>query len=192
MNIYRYPVKALIFDYIRSGLGVLVPIALMLFTDLLPVVFYILAGLVLLFGIYGVRTALRQATLLSVDGNGVRQEGPLGGLLNREIRWADLRDFRLRYYSTRRDGKGGWMQLVLRATDGSEGHGSNGPIRLDSNLPGFDDIVRQVYEMARDHGLANDPASAANLTAMGLGSDDPAVQPTVSSPAPPNDAALPS
>ncbi|MBT7757246.1 MAG: hypothetical protein HN732_07950, partial [Rhodospirillaceae bacterium] len=78
MNIYRYPVKALIFDYIRSGLGVLVPIALMLFTDLLPVVFYILAGLVLLFGIYGVRTALRQATLLSVDGNGVRQEGPLG------------------------------------------------------------------------------------------------------------------
>lgn len=166
MNAYRYPLKEHVADYVRAGLGFFVPVALILFADLAPVIFYIMAALALLFGVYGLRTALRQATIILVDGDGMRQEGPLGGLFDRDIRWAEMREFRLRYYSTRRDREGGWMQLVLR--------GRRGPIRLDSNLPGFDDIVERVHDAARNRGLTIDPTSASNLDTMGLGDGDAA------------------
>lgn len=177
MNAYRYPLKEHVADYVRAGLGFFVPVALILFADLAPVIFYIMAALALLFGVYGLRTALRQATIILVDGDGMRQEGPLGGLFDRDIRWAEMREFRLRYYSTRRDREGGWMQLVLRGPDGTAGQGGRGrrgPIRLDSNLPGFDDIVERVHDAARNRGLTIDPTSASNLDAMGLGDGDAA------------------
>ncbi len=181
MNQYRYPPKELVGEYIRAGLGVFVPLALILFTDLLPLIAYILLALVALFGVYGLRTALRQASVIIVDDIGVRQEGPLGGVFNRAIRWSEMRDFRLRYYSTRRDRKDGWMQLVLRAKAGSD---SRGPIRMDSNLPEFDDIVKQTYEHGREIGLAIDPTSAANLASIGLGDGEavPATDEAVSRP----------
>ena len=170
MNSYRYPLKELVPDYLRAGFGFFVPVGLMLFTDLATLVFYVLAGLALLFGIYGLRTALRQATVLSVDGNGLRQEGPLGAVFDRYLCWADMRDLRLRYFSTRRDHKQGWMQLILRAADDSTSHG---PIRLDSDLHGFDDIVRMAYDVSERRGLPVDPTSASNLAAMGLGDGEP-------------------
>ena len=179
MSIQRYPRKALLADYLRAAMGVLVPLALMIFTDLLPVVFYILLALALLFGIYGLRAALRQATVIIVDGDGVRQKGPLWGFFDRDIRWSDMRDFRLRYYSTRRDGKEGWMQLILRGAGGRNGSGDlegsparGGAIRMDSSLPGFEDIVRQAHAMSLEHGLVTDPTTANNLSASGLGADD--------------------
>ena len=162
---HRYPLKSLVADYIRAAVGVFLPIALMLFTDLLPLVFYAMAALVVLFGIYGLRTAWRHGTVLAVDEDGVRQEGPLGGLLDRNIAWPEMRDFRLRYYSTRRDGSDGWMHLILRDANG-------GRIRLDSNLPGFDGIVGRAHAVALDRGLSIDPTSATNLAAIGLGAEE--------------------
>ena len=53
MNTYKYPSKKLIPDYLRAGFGFFVPVGLMLFTDLVPLVFYILVGMALLFGVYG-------------------------------------------------------------------------------------------------------------------------------------------
>lgn len=168
MSSHQYSSKALAADYFRSALGVFAPLALIFFTELLPLVFYFMAALALLFGMYGLRTAWRQGTVLTVDGNGVRQEGPLGGLLDRAVDWSDLRDIRLRYYSTRRDRSAGWMQLIVRGTAGR--------IRMDSNLPGFEDIVRQACAEARERRLTTDPATAANLSSLGLSAGDGAAE----------------
>ncbi len=166
MSKHSYPIGTLVADYMRAACGVFFPLALMIFTDLLPLFFYCMTALVLLFGIYGLRTAWRQCTVLIVDRDGVRQEGPLGGVLDRSLRWSEMRDFRLRYYSTRRDGKGGWMQLLLRGAD------RRGSIQMDSNLPGFNDIVAQVHAIALERGLPVDPTSATNLSHLGLATDD--------------------
>ncbi len=166
MNSYRYPTSTLVADYLRAAAGVFLPIALMIFTELLPLFFYIMCGLVLLFGFYGLRTIQRQGTVVIVDGDGIRQEGPLGGMFDRRMRWSEIGDFRLRYYSTRRDGKEGWMQLILR------GAGKGRPIRMDSQLPGFNDIVAQVHAAAQQNSLTVDPASAANLAHLGFGAKD--------------------
>lgn len=166
MSLHRYPPKSLAADYLRSAIGVLLPIALMLFTELIPSIFYIMAVLACLFAAYGLRTAWRQGTVLTVDDNGIRQEGPLGGILDREIRWSEMRDFRVRYYSTQRDRKGGWMQLILRGENGG------GQIRMDSNLPGFEEVVRRAHAAALQRGLALDPTTTANLASLGIGKAD--------------------
>ncbi len=166
MSRHRYPISALLADYVRSAFGVFLPIALMLFTELLPLVFYAMAALALLFAIYGLRTAWRQGTALTVDTDGVRQEGPLRGLLDCGIPWSELRDIRLRYYSTRRDRREGWMQLILRGME------NRAVIRMDSQLPGFDDIVRQAHAASRDHGLTIDPTTATNLSSLGVDAAD--------------------
>jgi len=163
MNRYRYPTSALVADYLRAAAGFFLPLALMIFTELLPLFLYIMCALVLLFGFYGMRTAQRQGTVLIMDGDGIRQDGPLGGMFDRSVRWSEMGDMRLRYYSTRRDGKEGWMQLILR------GAGKGGAIRMDSNLPGFNEMVAKVYAAAQQRGLAIDPTSAANLAHLGLG-----------------------
>ena len=165
MNSYRYPIGTLVADYLRAAAGVFLPLALMIFTELLPLFFYIMCALVLLFAFYGLRTIRRQSTVIIVDGDGIRQEGPLGGVFDRSGRWSEVADFHLRYYSTRRDGKEGWMQLVLR------GAGKGSAIRMDSHLPGFDDIVAKVYAAAQQRGLSMEPATAANLAHLGLGED---------------------
>jgi len=103
----------------------------------------------------------------------------LGAVFDRDLRWADMRDFRLRYFSTRRDHKQGWMQLILRAADDSA---SRGPILFDSYLPGFDDVVRLAFDVSERRGLPVDPTSASNLAAMGLGDGEP--------PGRPHDAAM--
>jgi hypothetical protein len=102
--------------------------------------------------------------------------------LDREIGWSEMQDFRLRYYSTQRDRKEGWMQLILRgmasrapgqhevANPGGPANG--GVIRMDSILPGFDDIVRQAHDAARRHGLAIDATTATNLSSLDLGTGD--------------------
>jgi hypothetical protein len=176
MSRHRYPINALLADYVRSALGVLLPIALMLFTDLLPLVSYSMTALAMLFAIYGFRTAWRQGAVITVDRDGVRQEGPLRGLLDRGIRWSELRDIQLRYYSTQRDRRKGWMQLILRSM------GTHGVIRMDSQLPGFGDIVRQAHAAARDHDLIINPTTAANLLSLGVVTADPATATAVTKP----------
>jgi hypothetical protein len=135
-----------------------------------------MTALAMLFAIYGFRTAWRQGAVITVDRDGVRQEGPLRGLLDRGIRWSELRDIQLRYYSTQRDRRKGWMQLILRSM------GTHGVIRMDSQLPGFGDIVRQAHAAARDHDLIINPTTAANLLSLGVVTADPATATAVTKP----------
>ncbi|MDP6563747.1 MAG: hypothetical protein QF578_02895 [Alphaproteobacteria bacterium] len=160
MSRHRYPTQTLVADYLRAGAGFFAPVALLVLTDLVAPVVYVLVFLAVLFGVYGGRTLLRQLTELEADDDGIRSRGPLGSALDREVDWAGLQDLRLRYFSTRRDGKDGWMQMVLR--------GDGGVLRIDSQLPEFDGIVRRAHAAATLRELALDPTTQTNLKASGL------------------------
>jgi hypothetical protein len=67
----------------------------------------------------------------------------------------------LAYYAPRRARQDGWLQLTLR--------GPSGPaIRVDSTLDGFDDVLRRATGAAARNELPLDPATEANLAALGL------------------------
>jgi hypothetical protein len=153
---HLYPVSAMIGDYLRAAAG-LVPVgAIFATTPVAPVPAVLLGGLALVFGIFGLRTALRHNSSIELSGIGIRSFG----LVERRIAWTELDRLKLSYYSTRRDRKSGWMQLELV--------GAGTKLSLDSRIAGFNEVVRCAAEAACERRLQLTESTAANLEALGV------------------------
>ena len=152
-------------DYVRAACGLACTVGpLALVADSLVMSGLLGAGAIL-FLIFGVRTWARRKSIIELDRDGITATGlptllrPAGGGSVR-LRWGDLGMVRLRFFSTRRDRSEGWMELSLAA--------GGRRVRLDSNLDGFTAIVARAAAEATANGLALTPATATNLTALGL------------------------
>ncbi len=161
---HRYPQSGIIGDFARAGVGLLVSVGLLLFTDLLPIVSYIAWGLTLLFAVFAWRTLLRQFSLVEVDGQGIRLTNRVHRRFSKELPWSAMSDMKVRYFSTKRDRSDGWMQIVLK------GNGSR--IQLDSTLEGFDGIAAQAARHAQQRRLELSPTTLTNLKSMGLAPEE--------------------
>jgi hypothetical protein len=136
-----YPVRALIGDYLRSGLGIVLTLPPALAVPLGSVAQYVLAALVVLFATFGARTLIRQSSTVAIEPGGVT----VSALRRTRLEWARLRSVKLNYYSTRGDRGEGWMQLTLKGTGGPDG----GTIRVDSSLDGFVEVARAGHGAAK-------------------------------------------
>jgi hypothetical protein len=154
---HAYPISALFGDYLRAAAGFFPTIAVLATVSAGVVEATMLGGLAALFAVFGARTALRHSTCFEATATGLRASG----LLRASIPWSELDRMKLAYYSTRRDGRGGWMQLKL--------HAGWSTLRVDSRLEGFTELVRVSAEAAEMRGLSLDPATSANLQALGVG-----------------------
>lgn len=154
MSRHRYPGGALAADYARAVLGLGATGGIVAFANALPFWTYVFGGLALMFLAYGVRTALRQLTVVECSETGLAAAGPRPI----SIDWKDVRDVRLRYFSTRRDRSAGWLQLTVA--------GPRGTIRLDSQLEGFETVAGRALRAAESNGLAIAPDTAANAQAL--------------------------
>ena len=156
MSTHRYPASSLAADHCRAGIGLLVTGGPLVFLGPISGLIYILAPLAVLFGIFAVRTLVRQLTTYEATETGFRVSGPVGF----ELAWSDISDMRLRYFSTRRDRGRGWMQLRIRGTGRT--------VRLDSTLEGFSDIVARAAKEAARHDIALSDATLDNMQALGI------------------------
>ena len=155
MSGHRYPVGSLVLDYLRAGVGLTMTAGPLLFADPSETATYVLAALALLFAIYGGRTITRQMTTIELSAEGLRRSGPVRA----DLRWSDLARVSLRYYSTRRDRKKGWMQLRLWGA-------GNQRIHIDSSLDGFAEIAAATARAAKDRGIELDETTRGNLSAL--------------------------
>ena len=155
---HRYPLASLAADYGRAAAGLAFTALPVLAVQAAPPVAWVLGVLACLFAAYAIRTALRHMTVIVMDQDGLRAEGPLAAA----ARWDALRSLRVAFYATRRERRNGrgWMQLKLR--------GGGRSLAVDSTIAGFDAIVRRAAEAARRNRLAYDPATAANLLSLGV------------------------
>jgi hypothetical protein len=160
MSSHRYEKGSVTADYLRAVIGVVICGGLMIGAAPVPAVSVILLLLVLLFGVYGIRTWLRQATVIEVDETGIKSRGPLGRFADTDVAWDGLNDLRIRFYSVKRDRKDGWMQLIVR--------GDGGKILCDSQIDGFDTIAERAFDAARRAGVELNEVTVANLKSMGL------------------------
>ncbi len=160
-GVHRYPQKQIAQDYARGGVGLALTALPIVFLALHPMFFWPLLAGAVLFAIYTGRTLLRQLTVFHSGEQGIAAHGPLASA----IAWRDLADLRLRYFSTRRDRKDGWMQLTLR--------GGGRTIRLESPLIGFSDIADRAADAARANGLSLNDATTNNLVALGIDNPPP-------------------
>jgi hypothetical protein len=151
-----YPATAMIGDYLRAAAG-LVPTGVVFATEPVgTVAATVLGSFAAVFGVFGLRTALRHRTSLEMSDTELRAYGAL----RCRISWAELDRVKLSYYSTRRDRRSGWMQLELRA-GGSR-------VRLDSRIAGFDRLVQRAAEVAAMRGVLLSDATLDNLQALGI------------------------
>src|SRR5207237_10135110 len=111
MTRHAYPHSALFGDYLRAAAGFFPTIAVLAVVPVGIVGGTMLAGFAALFAVFGFRTALRHCTSIEVTEAGLQSSG----LLRASIWWSKLDRMKLSYYSTRRAGRGGWMQLKLGA-----------------------------------------------------------------------------
>ena len=156
MTRHVYPPSALLGDYLRAAAGFFPTIAVLAISPVGIVGEAILGGFAALFAVFGIRTALRQRTSIEVTGAFLQSSG----LLQTSIWWSKLDQMKLSYYSTRRDGRGGWMQLKLGAGWST--------LRVDSRVEGFSELVGTSANAAQIRGLSLDPATLANLQALGI------------------------
>ena len=153
----RYPRQTLWADYLRALAGVLLcglPLVLLEVNRWLA---FVLAAGFVLFGLFLVRTALRQSTRYVLGVDTLCAEGPAGTL----VEWGRLDRMKLAYYSTKRDRTSGWMQLSV----GSVGRRT---LKVDSSLDGFYDIVERAALAAEALGLDLSRATRVNLRSMGI------------------------
>jgi len=152
----RYPLSSLVFDYFR-GIVVVAMSALILWsvgTD--TPIFWVFVGLIVLFLLWLGHTALRHISWIRFDEQGL-QSRPWP---KKDIAWSALEDMALRYYSTKRNRKNGWMTLTLKS--------QKNRIELESTLPHFTAIVARAAYAANEARLTLDPITLENMSAIGV------------------------
>jgi len=151
-----YPAGAMIGDYLRAAAGIVPTAALFATVPIGLVPGVILGGFGAVFAIFGVRTVLRHRTRIEMTDTGLYATG----LWPRAVGWRELDQFKLAYYSTRRDRRSGWMQLELGS--------GRGRVSVDSRIEGFDILVRRAAKAAAECGVQFSEATAANLDSLGV------------------------
>lgn len=159
-RLMRYHFGALIGDYLRSASGFgLCVIPLVMFSPLPWVMLLLVAG-AWLFLMLGLRTALRQASRVRCDGEGV-------ALISRfrvtELAWPEVGNVALRHYAGRRQGGEGITELTLKGQSG----GWKVKIVATSRLTGFDHLLAAVARVIGQRELGVDPVTAYNFAALG-------------------------
>lgn len=153
---FRYDPRVLTGDYVRAGFGVALTWGPLLIVEAAPIMVYILFALGGVFAVFGIRTLIRQMTMIEVSGKGIQARGPAG----RAVSWDDLNAMKLAYYSTRRDRQKGWMHLTLK--------GGGRSVSVDSSIDGFDTIVEAALDAATRNNLVLSDVTRANLDALGI------------------------
>ena len=156
-----YPSAAVAGDYGRAALGIALTWGPLAVVEPAVAVGYALGGLGALFAAFGLRTALRHASRIELSPEGIAIAGPLATRLP----WDRITGLSLRYYSTQRDRRGGWMQLRLRRRGRA--------LVVDSTIEGFVAIVRAAAEAAARNGVELGAATRTNLSALGIEPPEP-------------------
>jgi hypothetical protein len=152
----RYPLGSLVWDYMRGilGLGISVVIMQSIGTD--TPIYWVVLGLAVLFLVWLANTALRNISRIRFDEEGLRSTP----WPKKNIAWSGLEEMALRYYSTRRKRKDGWMTLTLKA--------GKDKIDIESTLPHFADIVARAAYAAKQVNLQLDYVTLENMDAIGV------------------------
>ena len=155
MSFHRYPIEVQRSDLIRGGGGLLLTAGPLIFLPMHWVVTVLFSAAAILFAVFTARIVQRVFTRYESGEQGIVAHGPAGAT----IAWDALSALKLKFFSTRRDRKDGWMLLILK--DGRR------TLKLESTLTGFDEIVDRAAEVAKAKRLPLTDATTSNLLAMG-------------------------
>ena len=152
---YRYPPTSLVPDYLRAGLGIVATGVPLVVIDLALPALIIMLALASVFSAFAAQAVRRHRTRIEVTADAIAAYPP-----GTRVGWSEVTCLGLAYFSLRRDGEKGWMELKV-------GVGAR-VVRIDSRLEGFAEVVDRAAAAARDRALSLDATTASNLATMGL------------------------
>jgi hypothetical protein len=152
----RYPLGSLVYDYLRGILGLGISAVIIQSIGIDTPIFWVILGLGVLFLVWLAHTAMRHVNRIRFDEEGLRS----APWPKKTIPWSGLEEMALRYYSTRRKRKDGWMTLTLKA--------GKDKIDIESTLPHFADIVARAAYAAKLANLQLDQVTLDNMDAIGV------------------------
>ena len=155
MTEHRYPPSAMVRDCMVSGAGLALSLPPMVMLDLPAVTLGIFGLTSLCFAAYGLGVVRRRRLRVGIDEDGLSFSPP-----RRYIAWNEITRFRLAWFSTRRDGARGWMELKVQSRAAT--------LRVDSRLDRFQELVGHVWCAASRQGVEADPTTRVNLDALGV------------------------
>ena len=155
---YRYPWRAMVTDHVRAVVGAACTVTPLILVELPGLVQVVLALLAVIFVMFGLQAVLRNATRILVSERDIRAR-PLG----KRLAWDRLTRLTLAYFSVRRDGRGGWMELKVQS--------GRRTLRIDSRLDGFTEVVRLAAAAATGACLHLDASTLSNLAILGIDVD---------------------
>jgi len=156
MKEYRYPIQEISREIWRAGLGIVVTAVPLLLLQPSSVIVYILGCLLCLFVLYGVRAFDRQIARICISDQNIS----ITGIRTRAIEWEALERLDLSYFSTRRDGEKGWMQLKLT--------GKGVRLRIESTVTDFEDLVGICVSVAAEKRVSLSATTRRNLDILGV------------------------
>ena len=142
-------------DSLVSGTGLALSLPPLVMFDLPAVTVGILGAMSLAFAVHGLGVVRRRRIRVETDEDGLWFSPP-----RQRIAWNEVTRFGLAWFSTRRDGARGWMELKI-ASPGAT-------LRVDSRLDRFPELVGRAWNATSRRGLEPDPATRANLEALGV------------------------
>ena len=155
ITVMQYPRRVVMPDLIRSVLGIVLCTGIAFTPDVIELLRWIAGALILLFLVYLLRTLFRLGARIHVSDYGVRQSGVMSGSA---FGWPELTGFRLRYFSTRRDGKKGWFEMTLDA--------AGTKLVAESTLNGFGRLLELARDAANENEIMIDDVTRTNLMRM--------------------------
>lgn len=156
MTEHRYPKDSLVRDYLRAAGGSGLMAMPFITAEPGPIAGTILGLGVILFTVYGVTTWQRHNMTIRVSTEGILADR----LFGKFVEWNQLDALKLSYFSTTRDRRQGWMQIILT--------GGGSRLKFDSTLQDFDQIVARAVQAAEARRLQLSPPTVENLRSLGI------------------------
>jgi len=157
---YRYPWRAMVADHVRAVAGVACTVTPLIFLELPWLARAVLIFLAMIFALFGLQAVFRHASRVLVSERDICAR-PMG----KRLAWDSITRLTLGYFSVRRDGRGGWMELKVQS--------GRRTLRVDSRLDGFAEVVRLAAAAATGACLQLDASTLSNLALLGIDTDIP-------------------
>lgn len=158
---HQYPRKTTYLAVARmlAGIGVVGGLCLLIGGVVATVV---AAVLVVIFVVYGAKAIMRGQDKIDLTSEGLLintwRPGDASDGNIKELPFSEISGLRLAYYSTRRDGEKGWMELVLKTPKAK--------LVVESEIKGFRQIAMTCYAHAKRQGVRLTLASERNFEVL--------------------------
>ncbi len=143
----------------RAGAGITVTAVPLLLLGPSSVIVSLLGCLFCLFVLYGLRAFDRKIAKICISEKKIW----IAGIQTKAIEWETLEALNLAYFSTRRDGEKGWMQLKLK--------GRGVRLKIESTVADFEDLVEICVAIATERQVSLDMTTRRNLEILGVSAD---------------------